>query len=63
MAAYLVTAIHEMAHIASMDGGPEFSHEQMNKAAIALGVRGGFDEYVDRNCVDPKYSAYPPKKR
>lgn len=55
---YLVTAIHEMAHIAAADN-KIFDHPDMNRAGEALGARH-FDDYVEKNCLPSKYWSYPP---
>lgn len=55
---YLVTAIHEMAHIAAKDN-KIFDHPEMNRAGEALGARH-FDDYVEKNCIDSKYWSFPP---
>jgi len=55
---YLVTAIHEMAHIAAKDNNI-FDHPDMNRAGEALGARH-FDDYVEKNCLPSKYWSYPP---
>jgi YD repeat-containing protein len=57
MAGYLVTAFHEMTHIARKDG-TTISHDQMNAAAIALKA-ASFDDYIEKNCVDKKYWGRP----
>ena len=58
MASYLVTAIHEMAHIAAKDN-KIFDHPEMNRAGEALGARH-FDDYVEKKCIPSKYWSYPP---
>ena len=55
MAAYLVTAFHEMAHIARKDHKP-IEHSQMNLAAVNLGALS-FDDYIEKHCIDRKYWA------
>jgi hypothetical protein len=57
MAAYLVTAFHEMTHIARKDG-TMVSHDQMNSAAVALHA-ASFDDYIEKHCVDKKYWGRP----
>jgi hypothetical protein len=58
MASYLVTTIHEMAHIAAKDNRI-FDHPDMNRAGEALGARH-FDDYVEKKCIPSKYWSYPP---
>jgi hypothetical protein len=58
MASYLVTAIHEMAHIAARDNRI-IDHPDMNRAGEALGFRH-FDDYVEKNCIDSRYWSFPP---
>lgn len=58
MASYLVTTIHEMAHIAPKDN-KIFDHPDMNRAAEGLGARH-FDDYVEKKCIPSRYWSYPP---
>ena len=57
-ASYLVTAIHEMAHIAASDNRI-IDHPDMNRAGEALGFRH-FDDYVEKKCIDPRFWSFPP---
>jgi len=57
-ASYLVTAIHEMAHIAARDNRI-IDHPAMNRAGETLGARH-FDDYVEKKCIDPRYWSFPP---
>ena len=57
-ASYLVTAIHEMAHIAASDNRI-LDHPEMNRAGEALGARH-FDDYVEKKCIASRYWSYPP---
>ena len=50
IAAYLVTAFHEMTHVAPKDG-TMISHAQMDAAAVALKL-ASFDDYIEKNCID-----------
>lgn len=57
-ASYLVTAIHEMAHIAAANN-IIIDHAAMNRAGEALGARH-FDDYVEKQCIDRRYWSFPP---
>jgi len=57
MAAYLVTGIHEITHIARKDH-KYVEHDQMNAAAVKLGAKS-FDDYIEKNCVDKQYWGRP----
>lgn len=56
-ASYLVTTIHEMAHIAAADN-LILEHADMNRAGEALGARH-FDDYVEKKCIPSRYWSYP----
>ena len=56
-ASYLVTAIHEMAHIAARDNRI-IDHPDMNRAGETLGFRH-FDDYVEKKCIDPQVLELP----
>lgn len=57
MASYLVTAIHEMTHIAPKDNRI-FDHPEMDRAGRELGAYS-FDDYVEKHCLPSKYWSRP----
>jgi YD repeat-containing protein len=57
-AGYIVTAIHELTHVATKDLNKYFEHEDMDRAAQALGA-AHFDDYVEKKCISPKYWSRP----
>ena len=57
MASYLVTAIHEMTHVAPRDN-MIFDHPEMDRAGRDLGAFS-FDDYVEKHCLPSKYWSRP----
>jgi hypothetical protein len=49
---YVITAIHELIHDAPK-AYALYDHPEMDKAAKALGVDGGIDNYIKRHCTPP----------
>jgi len=57
MAGYLITAIHEITHVARKDH-KYVEHSEMDAAAVTLGAKS-FDDYVEKNCVDKQFWGRP----
>ena len=57
MASYLITAFHEITHVARKDH-KDVKHNEMDAAAATLGFKT-FDDYVAKNCVDKQFWGMP----